>query len=176
MKAGVLRSAMADPGDISALDELILGGMGARDIVAVTGQTEACTKRNLMARHCRPLHQPGAAIAERMLCVPSGGCPAVPAAPQVAPGQATEIASPVVKCEFNRRGQAPSRCHAFLDDTDASARCHIRGIVRGPVAGVLGDTRILVAGGAEHQGLDGGDLIAVVACRSRSSRRTSCAS
>jgi len=40
---------------------------------------------------------------------------------------------------------------------------HGRGAVGGLVAGVLGDTRLFVSGGAEHQGPDGGGLIAVVA-------------
>ncbi len=31
------------------------------------------------------------------------------------------------------------------------------------VAGVLGDGRIFVSGGAEHQGPDGGGLVAVIA-------------
>jgi cyanuric acid amidohydrolase len=53
----------------------------------------------------------------------------------------------------------------MLDDTDINAQRHIRGAVGGLVAGVLGDTRIFVSGGAEHQGPDGGGLIAAIAER-----------
>ena len=35
----------------------------------------------------------------------------------------------------------------------------------GLVAGVIGDSRIFVSGGAEHQGPDGGGLIAAIAER-----------
>jgi cyanuric acid amidohydrolase len=51
----------------------------------------------------------------------------------------------------------------MLDDTDINAQRHIRGAVGGLVAGVLGDGRIFVSGGAEHQGPDGGGLVAVIA-------------
>jgi CO/xanthine dehydrogenase FAD-binding subunit len=37
--------------------------------------------------------------------------------------------------------------------------------IRGAVAGLVGDSRIFVSGGAEHQGPDGGGLIAVIASR-----------
>jgi len=53
--------------------------------------------------------------------------------------------------------------HTMLDDTDINAQRHIRGAVGGMVAGVLGDARIFVSGGAEHQGPDGGGLVAVIA-------------
>ena len=43
-------------------------------------------------------------------------------------------------------------------------RINVKGvIVGGLVAGVMGDGRIFVSGGAEHQGPDGGGLIAVIA-------------
>ena len=56
----------------------------------------------------------------------------------------------------------------MLDDTDINAQRHIRGAVAGLVAGVIGDGRIFVSGGAEHQGPDGGGLIAVIASQQRS--------
>jgi cyanuric acid amidohydrolase len=55
----------------------------------------------------------------------------------------------------------------MLDDTDINAQRHIRGAVAGLVAGVIGDGRIFVSGGAEHQGPDGGGLIAVIASQTR---------
>jgi cyanuric acid amidohydrolase len=51
----------------------------------------------------------------------------------------------------------------MLDDTDINAQRHIRGALGGLVSGVLGDSRIFVSGGAEHQGPDGGGLVAVIA-------------
>jgi cyanuric acid amidohydrolase len=75
-----------------------------------------------------------------------------------------------VKCEPDRRGQIRGQRHTMLDDTDINAQRHIRGAVGGLVAGVLGDTRIFVSGGAEHQGPDGGGLIAAIA--ERASLRT----
>jgi amidohydrolase ring-opening protein AtzD/TrzD len=57
-----------------------------------------------------------------------------------------------------------------------NAQRHIRGAVGGLVAGVIGDTRIFVSGGAEHQGPDGGGLIAVIAERAATSGSPSCAS
>ena len=82
-----------------------------------------------------------------------------------------------VKCEPDRRGHIRGQRHTMLDDTDINAQRHIRGAVGGLVAGVLGDTRIFVSGGAEHQGPDGGGLIAAIAERSVSrSGGLSCAS
>jgi len=87
----------------------------------------------------------------------------IPAAPQVAAAEAARIAAILVKCEPDRRAQVRGQRHTMLDDTDINAQRHIRGAVGGLVAGVLGDTRIFVSGGAEHQGPDGGGLIAVIA-------------
>jgi cyanuric acid amidohydrolase len=87
----------------------------------------------------------------------------IPARPQVSPADSRRIASVLVKCEPDRRGQIRGNRHTMLDDTDINAQRHIRGAVAGLVAGVIGDGRIFVSGGAEHQGPDGGGLIAVIA-------------
>jgi cyanuric acid amidohydrolase len=87
----------------------------------------------------------------------------IPAAPQVAAADAARIAAVLVKCEPDRRGRIRGNRHTMLDDTDINAQRHIRGAVAGLVAGVIGDGRIFVSGGAEHQGPDGGGLIAVIA-------------
>jgi cyanuric acid amidohydrolase len=87
----------------------------------------------------------------------------IPARPQVSPADSHRIASVLVKCEPDRRGQIRGNRHTMLDDTDINAQRHIRGAVAGLVAGVTGDGRIFVSGGAEHQGPDGGGLIAVIA-------------
>jgi cyanuric acid amidohydrolase len=89
----------------------------------------------------------------------------IAATPQVAASDAAAIATVLVKCEPDRRGKIRGQRHTMLDDTDINAQRHIRGAVAGLVAGVIGDSRIFVSGGAEHQGPDGGGLIAVIASR-----------
>jgi cyanuric acid amidohydrolase len=87
----------------------------------------------------------------------------IEARPQVAPVAASRIACVLAKCEPDRRGNVRGHRHTMLDDIDINAQRHIRGAVAGLVAGVVGDGRIFVSGGAEHQGPDGGGLIAVIA-------------
>jgi cyanuric acid amidohydrolase len=91
----------------------------------------------------------------------------IAASPQVSPKDAARIACVLVKCEPDRRGKIRGSRHTMLDDTDINAQRHIRGAVAGLVAGVIGDGRIFVSGGAEHQGPDGGGLIAVIASQTR---------
>jgi cyanuric acid amidohydrolase len=93
----------------------------------------------------------------------------IAADPQVAAADAGRIATVLVKCEPDRRGRIRGNRHTMLDDTDINAQRHIRGAVAGLVAGVIGDGRIFVSGGAEHQGPDGGGLIAVIASQQRGS-------
>jgi cyanuric acid amidohydrolase len=90
----------------------------------------------------------------------------IAASPQVSVRDAARIACVLVKCEPDRRGNVRGHRHTMLDDTDINAQRHIRGAVAGLVAGVVGDGRIFVSGGAEHQGPDGGGLIAVIASQS----------
>lgn len=92
----------------------------------------------------------------------------IDATPQIAPQDRHRVQAVFVKCEPDRRGQIRGQRHTMLDDTDINAQRHIRGAVGGLVAGVLGDTRIFVSGGAEHQGPDGGGLIAAIAERASS--------
>jgi cyanuric acid amidohydrolase len=87
----------------------------------------------------------------------------IAASPQVFARDAGRIACVLVKCEPDRRCNVRGHRHTMLDDTDINAQRHIRGAVAGLVAGVIGDGRIFVSGGAEHQGPDGGGLIAVIA-------------
>jgi cyanuric acid amidohydrolase len=87
----------------------------------------------------------------------------IAAAPQISAADAQRIRGVLVKCEPDRRGAVRGHRHTMLDDTDINAQRHIRGAVGGLVAGVMGDGRIFVSGGAEHQGPDGGGLIAVIA-------------
>ncbi len=53
--------------------------------------------------------------------------------------------------------------HTMLDDTDINAQRHIRAALGGLASAVTGDGRIFVSGGAEHQGPDGGGLVAIIA-------------
>ena len=87
----------------------------------------------------------------------------IAAAPQVSAADRDRIAAVLVKCEPDRRGVIRGNRHTMLDDTDINAQRHIRGAVGGLVAGVIGDGRIFVSGGAEHQGPDGGGLVAIIA-------------
>lgn len=73
------------------------------------------------------------------------------------------IVCALVKCEPDARGQIRGQRHTMWQDGDINAQRHIRGAVGGLVAGVLGDTRIFVSGGAEHQGPPGGGLLALIA-------------
>ena len=73
------------------------------------------------------------------------------------------IVCALVKCEPDARGQVRGERHTMWQDGDINAQRHIRGAVGGLVAGVLGDTRIFVSGGAEHQGPPGGGLLALIA-------------
>jgi cyanuric acid amidohydrolase len=94
----------------------------------------------------------------------------IAATPQVSKADLGRIACVLVKCEPDRRGNVRGHRHTMLDDTDINAQRHIRGAVAGLVAGVIGDGRIFVSGGAEHQGPDGGGLIAVIAAQGESAR------
>jgi cyanuric acid amidohydrolase len=85
------------------------------------------------------------------------------AQPQLSAQDAARITGVFVKCEPDRRGRIRGARHTMLDDTDINAQRHVRGAVGGLVAGVLGDSRIFVSGGAEHQGPDGGGLVAIIA-------------
>jgi len=84
-------------------------------------------------------------------------------APQVPAAQARRIRAAFVKCEAQRDGTIRGRHHTMLNDGDIDQQRHIRGAVGAIVAAVLNDTALFVSGGAEHQGPDGGGLIAIIA-------------
>jgi cyanuric acid amidohydrolase len=69
----------------------------------------------------------------------------------------------MVKGEPDTTGRIRGHRHTMLVDGDMNAQRHIRGALGGLVAGVLGDGRIFVSGGAEHQGPAGGGLVAAIA-------------
>ena len=85
-----------------------------------------------------------------------------PAAQVAASGR---IRAGFVKCEAQRDGLVRGRPHTMLNDGDINEQRHIRGAVGAIVASILGDTALFVSGGAEHQGPDGGGIVAVIAER-----------
>ncbi|MFC7400568.1 ring-opening amidohydrolase [Chelatococcus sp. GCM10030263] len=86
-----------------------------------------------------------------------------PSAPQIAdPGR---LRAAFVKCEAQRDGLVRGRPHTMLNDGDINEQRHIRGAVGAIVASVLNDTGLFVSGGAEHQGPDGGGMVALIADR-----------
>jgi cyanuric acid amidohydrolase len=90
-----------------------------------------------------------------------------PSAPQVSSEQASRIRAAFVKCEASRSGVIRGKPHTMLNDGDIDQQRHIRAAVGAIAASVINDTAIFVSGGAEHQGPDGGGLIAIVAERAK---------
>ena len=68
----------------------------------------------------------------------------------------------LAKAEPATGGQIRGVRHIMLDDSDINATRHARALVGGVLAGVIGRTDIFVSGGAEHQGPDGGGVVAVI--------------
>jgi cyanuric acid amidohydrolase len=86
-------------------------------------------------------------------------------APQIPAAQARRIRAAFVKCEAQRDGTIRGRRHTMLNDGDIDQQRHIRAAVGAIVAAVFNDTALFVSGGAEHQGPDGGGMVAVIAER-----------
>jgi cyanuric acid amidohydrolase len=89
----------------------------------------------------------------------------IQASPQVTAEDNARIRGVLAKGEPDRHGSVRGHRHTMLQDTDINAQRHLRGALGGVLAGILGDGRIFVSGGAEHQGPDGGGLVAVIAER-----------
>jgi cyanuric acid amidohydrolase len=68
----------------------------------------------------------------------------------------------LAKAEPPRTGNIRGRRHIMWDDSDINATRHARALVGGVLAGAVGDTRLFVSGGAEHQGPDGGGPVAAI--------------
>lgn len=84
---------------------------------------------------------------------------------QLSAEDARFIRAGFVKCEASRNGLVRGKPHTMLNDGDIDQQRHIRAAVGAVVASVLNDTAIFVSGGAEHQGPDGGGLVALIAER-----------
>jgi cyanuric acid amidohydrolase len=89
----------------------------------------------------------------------------ITAHPQIADAAALRLRAGFVKCEASRDGNIRGRSHTMLNDGDIDQQRHIRAAVGAIVASVINDTAIFVSGGAEHQGPDGGGVIALIAER-----------
>jgi cyanuric acid amidohydrolase len=85
--------------------------------------------------------------------------------PQISAEQASRLRAVFVKCEAQRDGTIRGRRHTMLNDGDIDQQRHIRAAVGAIVAAVYNDTALFVSGGAEHQGPDGGGMLAVIAER-----------
>lgn len=83
------------------------------------------------------------------------------AAPQLGPADRARLRGVIVKGEMPAllRGARP----AALDDSDIHPNRHFRAALSGMLGGLLGDARIFLSGGAEHQAPPGGVLLAVIA-------------
>ena len=73
------------------------------------------------------------------------------------------IAAVLAKAEPPHGSTIRGARHIMRDDSDINATRHARALVGGVLAGAVGDTRLFVSGGAEHQGPDGGGPVAVIA-------------
>jgi cyanuric acid amidohydrolase len=93
-----------------------------------------------------------------------------PPRPQIA--EANAIRAAFIKCEAQRDGMVRGRPHTMLNDGDINEQRHIRAAVGAIAASILNDTGLFVSGGAEHQGPDGGGMIAVIAERAVSGKST----
>jgi cyanuric acid amidohydrolase len=71
----------------------------------------------------------------------------------------------LAKADPSSSGRIRGARHIMLDDSDINATRHARALVGGVIAGVIGRTDLFVSGGAEHQGPDGGGVVAVIVRR-----------
>ncbi|MDP2334580.1 MAG: ring-opening amidohydrolase [Reyranella sp.] len=84
------------------------------------------------------------------------------AARRVLAGIGGETVAVLAKAEASPSGEIRGRRHTMLDDSDIHSTRHVRALVGGVLAGVIGDTMLYVSGGAEHQGPAGGGPIAII--------------
>lgn len=87
----------------------------------------------------------------------------MPPAVQLDAAARGRIVAVLAKAEAARSGLIRGHRHTMLDDSDIHMTRHARALVGGVLAGLFGDTRLFVSGGAEHQGPDGGGPVAVIA-------------
>jgi len=73
-----------------------------------------------------------------------------------------EIVQVFAKAEADPRGHVRGYRHTMNTDSDVHSTRHARAAVGGLLAGLVGDTRIYVSGGAEGQGPKGGGSLCFV--------------
>lgn len=81
---------------------------------------------------------------------------------ELPPEEAARVVALLAKAEPSGNGLIRGQRHVMKDDTDINATRHARALVGGVAAAAIGRTDLFVSGGAEHQGPDGGGLVAVI--------------
>ena len=81
---------------------------------------------------------------------------------QLDDAQNGRVLAVLAKADPSSTGRIRGARHIMLDDSDINATRHARALVGGVLAGVIGRTDLYVSGGAEHQGPDGGGVVAVI--------------
>lgn len=189
MKAAVYRLSATSPSDTSGLDDAIArGDIRPETIVAVLGKTEGtgcvndftrgfatvsfrtCLSRHLGVPAAEAAWDSGFAIGHAVMddaldaAAVDRTLRLVDAVRGWAVGttQSDHIVALLCKAEAARMGTIRGHRHTMLDDSDINATRHARALVGGVIAGRVGDTRLFVSGGAEHQGPDGGGPLAVI--------------
>ncbi|HEY4041181.1 MAG TPA: ring-opening amidohydrolase [Rhodopila sp.] len=81
---------------------------------------------------------------------------------QLSDAERERVLAVLAKADPSSTGRIRGARHIMLDDSDINATRHARALVGGVLAGVVGRTDLFVSGGAEHQGPDGGGVIAVI--------------
>jgi cyanuric acid amidohydrolase len=82
---------------------------------------------------------------------------------QLTEAQQADLLAILAKADPASSGTIRGARHIMLDDSDINATRHARALVGGVLAGVVGRTDLFVSGGAEHQGPDGGGVVAAIA-------------
>jgi cyanuric acid amidohydrolase len=86
--------------------------------------------------------------------------------------QSNRVMAVLARADPASTGRIRGARHIMLDDSDINATRHARALVGGVLAGVIGRTDLFVSGGAEHQGPDGGGVVAVIVRQTASPGQT----
>jgi cyanuric acid amidohydrolase len=89
----------------------------------------------------------------------------LPVTGQLDDAQRERVLAVLAKADPSSSGRIRGARHIMLDDSDINATRHARALVGGVLAAVIGRTDLFVSGGAEHQGPDGGGVVAVIVRR-----------
>lgn len=75
---------------------------------------------------------------------------------------AQRVVSLLAKAEASPDGRVRQSRHTMLNDSDIHSTRHVRAVVGGVLASVIGHCELYVSGGAEHQGPAGGGPVAAI--------------